>query len=589
MAPGRVHVVVGTTGAVLLLGVLFSIYLLRKRKRDDERKVSAKGSNTKSSEGQQLSGETTQGKENEMAVHQKHITLEKTHTGDKYKSKIKDAAKLVTTESIDKSSGDKLGIKLDFNESAQQPGAGGDSELHKAQKESWPSKTFLSSDKNTSSDLSDPKLNKYDDDDVITNEDKVYKKESKFENAPVMRKDSGKFDLVNVAPSTAQNDSRTSNNCEKSEVLNPSDNSSQLESQVILAQTPSLSSTTGDQFTAESADFQEQTQPSAHYTEGFCKSHLSTKEMTIKYQVLLDEISEASKGSEVSSADIVQALSLAQSPGNTLTVQDAKTLVNLMMHCDPTLKHNAVQAISRCAAFTTNQNVFREHGCLRQLLKILDLEVMAMRLGRGDATTVSSTINAVSNLAVNSENQKHLEACVPTLVDISLDDSTDIAVCLSSLQALTNLSVTDLHHGHYTCLVGRLYHFLDIDNEHLRLQALRILVNLSCNPEMVPHLLAAKAPSTVLKLLEQPTDEAVILRWSTMLANVLYVVNERHITSSSLPPDDKAPSPETMYTAILGVNNVGKIKSKVFLLCKHLNKDIRAQAAKAYNQLTIHG
>ncbi|KAK3601721.1 hypothetical protein CHS0354_016081 [Potamilus streckersoni] len=587
MAPGRVHVLVGTTGVVVLLGVILSIYLLRKKRRDDERKVTRR---TKSSEGQQPSGEATQGKENEQAVHHDYVTFPTIHTSDKYKSKIEDAAKLATREGIDKSSGDKPGLKPESNESARQPGAGGDSDLHKAQKDSRPSNTnIFSRDKNTSTDYSEPKLNKIDDD-VITNKDKVYKTvlKSKLEKAPVMTQYTSESDFVNVAGSTTQNNSRTSN-CEESQVLNSSDNLSQLESQIIPAQTPSVNATTGDQFSVGTTDFQEQTQPSTHYTEGFCRSHLSTEEMNIRYQALLDEISEASKGSEVSNADIVQALSLAQAPGNTLTMQDAKTLLNLMMHCDPTLKHNAVLAISRCAAFTTNQNVFREHGCLKQLIQILDLEVMAMRLGRGDATTVSSTINAVSNLAVNSENQKHLEACVPTLVDISLDDSTDIAVCLSSLQALTNLSVTDLHHGHYTHLVGRLYHFLDIDNGHLRLQSLRILVNLSCNPDMVPHLLAAKAPSTVLKLLELPTDEAVILRWATMLANVLYVVNERHITSSSLPPSDKAPSPETMYTAILGVNNVGKVKSKVFLLCKHLNKDIRAQAAKAYNQLSIHG
>ena len=89
------------------------------------------------------------------------------------------------------------------------------------------------------------------------------------------------------------------------------------------------------------------------------------------------------------------------------------------------------------------------------------------------------------------------QACVPTLVDISLDKDTGEAVCLSSLQALTNLSVTSDHHGHYTRLVSRLYELFSEDNTSLQLQALKILINLSCNPDMVPHLLAAKVGRTV--------------------------------------------------------------------------------------------
>ena len=81
------------------------------------------------------------------------------------------------------------------------------------------------------------------------------------------------------------------------------------------------------------------------------------------------------------------------------------------------------------------------------------------------------------------------------------------------------------------------------------------------------------------------TDEKVILRFVTFLANILQLVKEKQITSSSLPTDDKAPSPETMYAALLGVSNVGNLKNKVFLLCKHEEEDIRTQAARVHGQL----
>jgi hypothetical protein len=74
----------------------------------------------------------------------------------------------------------------------------------------------------------------------------------------------------------------------------------------------------------------------------------------------------------------------------------------------------------------------------------------------------------------------------------------DESVQLSSLHALTNLSVTDRYHPPYTPLVGTLYSLLDAapapstPHAPVQLQALKILVNLSANPAMVPHLMAAK-------------------------------------------------------------------------------------------------
>ena len=65
-------------------------------------------------------------------------------------------------------------------------------------------------------------------------------------------------------------------------------------------------------------------------------------------------------------------------------------------------------------------------------------------------------------------------------------------VQLASLQALTNLSVIDQNHAPYTKLIHQLYELLDRGPVNVGLQALKILVNLSSNEEMVPHLLAAK-------------------------------------------------------------------------------------------------
>lgn len=85
-----------------------------------------------------------------------------------------------------------------------------------------------------------------------------------------------------------------------------------------------------------------------------------------------------------------------------------------------------------------------------------------------------------------------LKDCIPALIDFAKCASAPESVQVSSLQALTNLSVTSSYHPPYTKLIQHLYECLDNGSKNIQLHALKVLVNLSSNPEMVPHLLAAK-------------------------------------------------------------------------------------------------
>jgi len=83
--------------------------------------------------------------------------------------------------------------------------------------------------------------------------------------------------------------------------------------------------------------------------------------------------------------------------------------------------------------------------------------------------------------------------CIPALIQLSSSEKSSEDLQLASLQALTNLSVTSTFHPPYTKVIQQLYELLDDAANHaVRLQALKVLVNLSCNADMVPHLLAAK-------------------------------------------------------------------------------------------------
>ncbi|ELU11608.1 hypothetical protein CAPTEDRAFT_227480 [Capitella teleta] len=257
---------------------------------------------------------------------------------------------------------------------------------------------------------------------------------------------------------------------------------------------------------------------------------------------------------------------------------EAQGLVMLLSTTDQEdMLKKALVTITNAAAFTSNQDVLREAGCLGQLNRLVSSVMTPSDL-------LTPLLQSINNMAMNTDNQKELQLSIPSLIALA-NDSSNGDIQLSSLQALTNLSVTPTYHAPYTRTIQSLYEQLDRHHGNIRIQILKLLVNLSDNPSMVPHLLAAKAPSVVLDLLlpSQPGD--IVLRWLTILANIMSTSKDSSLTSCDLPTNDKAASPETMYAALFGLNNRAKLKSQVFVLSKNTDDGVRAQALKLYGCL----
>ncbi|KFM70791.1 hypothetical protein X975_23295, partial [Stegodyphus mimosarum] len=66
----------------------------------------------------------------------------------------------------------------------------------------------------------------------------------------------------------------------------------------------------------------------------------------------------------------------------------------------------------------------------------------------------------------------------------------------------------------------------------VQLQALRLLVNLSCNKEVIPSLLMSEVPSDILDIIRKPDDRELVLRLLTFLANIATYAAE-YVDSSS--------------------------------------------------------
>ena len=85
------------------------------------------------------------------------------------------------------------------------------------------------------------------------------------------------------------------------------------------------------------------------------------------------------------------------------------------------------------------------------------------------------------------------QECIPTLIAFIQSPLSTDSIHLSSLQALTNLTLLPSLHNQCVPLIRTLYATINSSYSHvLQLQSLKILVNLSSNPKMVAHLLAAK-------------------------------------------------------------------------------------------------
>ncbi|XP_049782359.1 uncharacterized protein LOC126184042 isoform X4 [Schistocerca cancellata] len=259
-----------------------------------------------------------------------------------------------------------------------------------------------------------------------------------------------------------------------------------------------------------------------------------------------------------------------------ITANEAKSLVALLHTNDDLLLERTLMTIGNCGTFSANQDTLREAGCLFRLQNLLTHPRLPVKL---------AAIKALGNLALNQENQKELKGVIPILLSYVLRERQSEKLVMSSLVTLTNIAALPDWHDEYYSLLHTLYNLVDSAPPQMKLQALKLLVNLSCNEDMVPSLLAAQAPRRLIYLLDPSTNEEILLRVTTLLANLTTVAKDQNLDPTiDLPAEDKAASPDTMYAAIYGVNIREKVLSKVFVLMnQHKNEDIRFQARKIYD------
>nr|XP_045599085.1 uncharacterized protein LOC123758632 isoform X1 [Procambarus clarkii] len=287
--------------------------------------------------------------------------------------------------------------------------------------------------------------------------------------------------------------------------------------------------------------------------------------------------------------ELTQRLENLSTRGRVLTPYEAKSLVALLYSEDKTLVERTLVTIANCAAFSVNLDFLRETGCIHRLTSLL-----------GDAEVRLPAVQTLGNVVLSEENIRQARDCLPILMSYVQNSHADDALRLASLVVLTNIATITEWHDEYCPLLHRLYHLVDSKNLHIQLQSLRLLVNLSCNREMIPSLLAAEGPRKLTTLVVATTNEAILLRVLTLLASLASAVCEDDLNPSlDLPTEDKAASPDTIhddasptsmrgdrYARLFGVNVRDRLVAQTQALFEnHEDPEIQRQATRLYRAL----
>lgn len=263
-------------------------------------------------------------------------------------------------------------------------------------------------------------------------------------------------------------------------------------------------------------------------------------------------------GVDVASGDIIH-----QSPGN-LEPQHLKMLLScLQTSNNPSDKCRILVTLGNAAAFTVNQNLIREFE---------GIHIIAGFLSDPAADVRVQTLTALNNLCMNIPNQEQLKVYVPQVLELIEMSQVNSDLQLGALRLLTNLSVTDKHQHLLKESITLLLSLLVVSNETLQVQALKVLVNLSSNPDMMDDIVQAQAPASVVLLFDARTVPAVLLRLLTFAGNL------KAWRPSAQVADELRRKQDCLFRVMLDESS--QLHSKLVQLLSHPDREIQAQVAR---------
>ncbi|CAG2176584.1 unnamed protein product, partial [Oppiella nova] len=165
-----------------------------------------------------------------------------------------------------------------------------------------------------------------------------------------------------------------------------------------------------------------------------------------------------------------------------LSQQDAKSLTVLLMSRDEDLMIKTLSVIANCCAFSVNIDTICDSGCILLLYELLFHK---------DRAVQTAATNAIANIANGERAQELLKVtngrpfaeCIPVLVNWVKTSDNDLLTNWT-LRALANLALRDSNQILMTAAIDKLMALLMHPNPAIRLQSIKLLVNLSTNSQL---------------------------------------------------------------------------------------------------------
>lgn len=252
-----------------------------------------------------------------------------------------------------------------------------------------------------------------------------------------------------------------------------------------------------------------------------------------------------------------------QSPDN-LEPQHLKMLLSCLQTSDnPSDRCRILLTVGNAAAFTVNQNLIREFEGIHIIAGFLSDPAAEVRV---------QTLNALNNLCMNIQNQEQIKIYVPQVLELIEVSPVNSDLQLGALRLLTNLSVSDKHQHLLKKSVTLLLSLLVVSNEALQVQTLKVLVNLSSNPDMMDDIVQAQAPASVVLLFDERTAPAVLLRLLTFAGNL------KAWRPSAQVADELRRKQDCLFRVMLDESS--QLHSRLVQLLSHPDGEIQTQVAR---------
>ncbi|XP_042324612.1 armadillo repeat-containing protein 10 isoform X2 [Sceloporus undulatus] len=246
---------------------------------------------------------------------------------------------------------------------------------------------------------------------------------------------------------------------------------------------------------------------------------------------------------------------------------DIRNLIHLLESTeDPAIQEQVLITLSNSAAFSVNQDIIRNLGGLSVVGKMLSVPLDSVK---------EKALNALNNLSMNIKNQEVIKIYIAKVCGVTYLAPLNSELQLAGLRLLTNMSVTNNYHYMMTSSIPDFLHLLSGGNERTQVQVLKLLVNLSANPDMTEHLLNAQAPF-LLSLCDSCTNKDVLLRVLVFITNLTKHMKKDKSTVHSEYNED------SVFSVLWG--NSTLCAQKLAYLLHHHDTEVREQVAELIMQ-----